>query len=301
MANLIPTRSGRTLEVHEYGDPLGHPAFFFHGLIGSHHQASYIAGQALDHGLRIIAPNRPGVGRSEFVERRSALEVVPDVEDLASSLGLAEFSVIGISGGTPYALASLFRLGSRIRTATVISGMGPMSLRGALAGMDRRRRIALEVGSRAPALARKQCAGWARRFRADPERFLRRLVRTWPEADQALFAREAVFSLFLRDLHEVFSEGNGPVTFVQDLRLYRNFGFTPAALPKQPRVMIWHGIEDTIVPPAMAWALSRTLPSCELHLLPGGHFVAISISDQILNRLRQQLDSATGAASTGAR
>ena len=43
-------RSGIRLEVREYGDPGGHPAFFFHGLIGSHHQASYIDEQAKERG-----------------------------------------------------------------------------------------------------------------------------------------------------------------------------------------------------------------------------------------------------------
>ncbi len=142
---LITTRTGRLLEVREYGDPAGHPALFFHGLIGSHHQASYIAEQAMQHDLRIIAPNRPGVGKSEFVERKSALEAVPDIEDLTAALQIDQFSVIGISGGTPYALACLHRLGPRIRTTTVISGMGPLRLSGALQGMDRPRRLAMEI------------------------------------------------------------------------------------------------------------------------------------------------------------
>ena len=81
--NLHEMRDGRTLEVLEYGDHAGHPTFFFHGLIGSHHQASYISDEAARIGIRIIAPNRPGVGRSEFVERRTALESVADVEDVA--------------------------------------------------------------------------------------------------------------------------------------------------------------------------------------------------------------------------
>lgn len=103
MPRLISTRTGRILEVEEYGEPGGHPAFFFHGLIGSHYQASYINAQARLHGLRVIAPNRPGVGGSEFIERTSPLDAVLDVEDLAAALQLDEFSVIGISGGTPYA------------------------------------------------------------------------------------------------------------------------------------------------------------------------------------------------------
>ena len=69
----IVMRSGRKLEVQEYGAPTGHPVFFFHGLIGSHYQASYIADQAQREDLRVIAPNRPGVGRSDFVLRSSAI------------------------------------------------------------------------------------------------------------------------------------------------------------------------------------------------------------------------------------
>src|SRR5438309_1061710 len=96
---LLAMRSGRKLEVQEYGNGAGHPAFFFHGLIGSHYQASYVSEQARREGLRIIAPNRPGVGRSEFAVRRSPLDAVRDVEDVANALGIEEFSLIGISGG----------------------------------------------------------------------------------------------------------------------------------------------------------------------------------------------------------
>ena len=73
--HLLVMRDGRKLEITEYGDRAGHPAFFFHGLIGSHHQASYISDEAGRIGLRIIAPNRPGVGRSEFIERKSCSRV----------------------------------------------------------------------------------------------------------------------------------------------------------------------------------------------------------------------------------
>src|SRR3954453_22588191 len=133
--DIIVMRDGRKLELQEYGDAAGHPAFFFHGLIGSHHQGSYVSERARQAGLRIIAPNRPGVGRSESLKRTSPLDAVTDVEDAAAALQLDEFSLIGISGGAPHALAALYRLGRRVRTVTVISGMGPMHLPGALQRM----------------------------------------------------------------------------------------------------------------------------------------------------------------------
>jgi pimeloyl-ACP methyl ester carboxylesterase len=288
--NLVVLQGGRKLEVQEYGDPAGHPAFFFHGLIGSHHQASYVADQARRHGLRIIAPNRPGVGRSEFVRRSSPLDAVADVEAITAALQLDEFSVIGISGGAPYALASLARLGRRVRTATVISGMGPMRLAGALRGMDSRRRLFLEAGSRSPHLARRAFRTAADRFRADPDRFLDALIATWSLPDRQLFRRREVFDLFLRDLHQVFTDGIGPVGLAQELMIYRNYGFSPGDLPAYARVTLWHGTADTIVPPSMTWRMLNALPNAEAHFVPGGHFVAVEIAGQIVARLRQLLD-----------
>jgi pimeloyl-ACP methyl ester carboxylesterase len=299
--NVLVTRTGRKLEVKEYGDVAGHAVLFFHGLIGSHYQASYIADQARQEGLRIIAPNRPGVGASEFVERSSPLDAVSDVEDIAAALELKDFSVIGISGGTPYALATLFRLGRRVRTATVISGMGPMRLPGALQGMDRRRRMVLALGSRYPQLARRGFRKVMGRFRADPDRFLRRLIATWSEPDRQVFERKDIYDFFMKDLHQVFTEGKGPESLAQELVLYGNYGFGVGDLPVDKRITLWHGLADNIVPPAMAWKMTRVLPNCEAHFVPGGHFVAVDIANQIIARLRQLLDDRAGSPAAVAR
>jgi pimeloyl-ACP methyl ester carboxylesterase len=290
--HLLATRTGRKLELREYGDPAGHPVLFFHGLIGSHYQASYVADEAREHGLRIIAPNRPGVGASEFALRTSALDVIGDVEDLTRELQLDAFSVIGISGGAPYALATLLHFKERVRTVTLISGMGPSRLRGALAGMDRRRRVVLEIGSRFRRPARRGFEHAAQRFRAGHDRFLRALIRTWSPADQKLFERRDVYELFMKDLHQVFTDGRGAVGLAQELTIYRSYGFALRDLPADRRVVLWHGLTDNIVPPAMAWRLATALPSAELHLVPGGHFVAVEVAGEIIARLRQALDSA---------
>ncbi len=226
---------------------------------------------------------------SDFVERKSPLEAVDDVEDLAKSLRLDSFSVIGISGGAPYALAVLLRMAERVRTATVISGMGPTQLPGGLHGMDTRRRLLLAAGSRYPQVARKAFHIAARRFHSRPERFLERLMKTWTPPDQELFRRREVFDLFLKDLHQVFAHANGPEGLAQELSLYRNYGFALDDLPKTHRVTIWHGLTDNIVPPAMAWKMVQAVPNAEAHFLPGGHFMAIETAGLIVARLMQQL------------
>jgi pimeloyl-ACP methyl ester carboxylesterase len=161
--------------------------------------------------------------------------------------------------------------------------------------MDRQRRFALEIGSRSPRLAKRESRRWGERFRAQPTAFLSYLVSTWPAADQELFARQEIFDLFLRDLEQVFVFGNGPETFAQELRLYRNYGFSPADLPRDRHVTMWQGLDDIIVPPAMTWKMAQTLPRCEAHFVPGGHFVAITIAEQIIGRLRESIEEAPEA------
>jgi pimeloyl-ACP methyl ester carboxylesterase len=299
MSNDLAMRTGRTLEVWQYGDPVGHPVFFFHGLIGSHHQASYIAEPARRHGLRIIAPNRPGVGRSEFTVRRSAFEAVPDVEDVAAALELGDFSLIGISGGVPYVLAILHRLGPRVRTATLISGMGAIRLPGALRGMRRADRIGLEIGSRHPRLARRVFGKWSDSFRSDPDRFLDRFVARLVPADRRLFQKGELSNLFRQDLRQVFIEGRGPESLAQELMVFRNFRLPLTELPEDRRVTLWHGLGDDLVPPAMAWAMAQRIPNCEAHFVRGGHFVAVEIADRVIAHLRRVLDAPAGSTSHG--
>ena len=290
---VLTLRDGRRLEFAEYGDTSGHPTFFFHGMIGSHHQASFIGDEAGRRGLRLIAPNRPGVGRSEFVARETALEAVDDVEDVAKALGFGEFSLIGISGGTPYVLACLRRLGRRVRTATLLSGMGPIGLPGALRGMSRERRAGLEVGSRFPKLASREFGRWSASFRRDPARFLDAFIAGSAQPDRLLFRGRTLHETFLADLHQVFGSDHGPASLTQELRIYRDYRFKLADLPADRRVTLWQGLDDDIVPPAMAFAMALRLPNREAHFVPGGHFVAAAIADRIIDRLAEQLREAS--------
>lgn len=60
---------------------------------------------AVDYGYRIIAPNRPGFGKSDPQPGRRLLDWPADVTQLADAIGLATFGVIGMSGGGPFSLA----------------------------------------------------------------------------------------------------------------------------------------------------------------------------------------------------
>ena len=285
----IRLADGRTLEFGRYGDPAGLPAMFFHGFIGSHHQASLGHEAARRHGMHLIAPNRPGVGRSTPCQRRVIADCVDDVKQLADALGLGPFAVIGVSGGAPYALACLARLSRRVPVGALVSGLGRVGDAKVLARMSPVPRQALLLGRRLPWLARAILAYLGSRFRSSPEGFLDRLVGRWSEHDRELFRRPEVRASFLGDLREVLVTGGGSETLVRELQLYFDWGFDLADIPASARVLLWHGRHDLVVPPFMTRHAADRLPRAVVAFHPGGHFMIVEHLDELVRWGRDAL------------
>ena len=107
---VLRLADGRRLGFAEYGASGGQPLLFFHGTPGARLVAGFAHQSALRLNVRLIAPERPGFGRSDFQAGRRILEWPDDVAALADALGLERFAVAGVSGGAPYALACAWRL-----------------------------------------------------------------------------------------------------------------------------------------------------------------------------------------------
>ena len=87
---LLPDK--RQLGYAEYGVGNGFPVFMFHGNPGSRLSWGYFPDCPFIGGIRIIAPDRPGYGLSDFKE--NAIESWPDdICKLADHLGIEKFSV----------------------------------------------------------------------------------------------------------------------------------------------------------------------------------------------------------------
>jgi pimeloyl-ACP methyl ester carboxylesterase len=290
-SNLLRLRDGRMLEYADYGDEGGFPAVFFHGFIGSYHQAAFAGEAARRHGVRLIAPNRPGVGRSTPKRRRYLKEWILDVQELVDSLALRPFGVIGVSGGAPYALACLHALPQRVRGAVLVSGLGPVGDPEVLQTMGPLPRRALLGSRRAPWLMRLFFRLRARGFRRDPEAFLSRLIGRWSRSDQELFTRPEVRRFFLADLKAVLTSGAGPAGMVEELQLYQRWGFRLEEVDPRAKVLLWHGRHDVLVPVAMSKHVAGHFSTAELTLHPGGHFMVLQHADEVVQRSLAVLDS----------
>jgi pimeloyl-ACP methyl ester carboxylesterase len=285
----LQLRDGRRLGYAEYGKPDGEPFFYFHGHPGSRLEARFAGQAAAEAGFRVIALDRPGYGLSDFKPGRAITDWPDDVAEAADGLGLARFSVAGMSGGGPYALACAWRLPQRVIRAAVISGVGPYQVRGITRGMRWQNQVAFRLGARWPALARALVWSMIRGMSRRPEATIEALARAMSPADAAIVRRPEVSEVLMAAISEAFRQGGHGAAWDMVL-LGRPWGFSLREI--QPEVHLWQGEADTLVPPAMGRYQAEQIPHCHATMLPGeGHLLVIDHIPDLITAFRAEPES----------
>jgi pimeloyl-ACP methyl ester carboxylesterase len=269
-ANRVELSDGRVLNYAEYGEATGRPVVFFHGWPGSRVEGALLESQARARGLRLIAPDRPGMGGSDFQPDRALLDWPRDVTELVDCLCVERFGALGVSGGGPYVLACAHSLPDRLTAAVIVSGLGPLTARDATAGMSAQNRRMFAIARRAPWMARVILGLTARAVRWFPQRVFTRLSAPTPTSDKAVLERPEVQKVVIASFREALRNGSRGAAF--EMTLYtRPWGFPLEDV--RPQIDLWQGTEDINVPASMAEDLARHLPDCDPHILEGeGHF-----------------------------
>jgi len=273
---------GRYLSYAEYGDVRGLPVFYFHGFPGSRLEARFAEQKAVSDGIRLIAVDRPGYGLSDQKRHRTLLDWADDTVHLADFLGLRRFSVVGVSGGGPYAAACAFKIPQRIDKVAIVSGVGPVA---SPCGGNKATGLtanALRLAGRCPILAYLAFAAAAPVYRGHPELMLTLASRRFAQCDQLALQIPQLRRLMCDSFREAFRRTLlGPA---RDLVLYgRDWGFSLHAIRVPTRV--WHGARDALVPPAMAHMLAHEIPNCRIMVYPEEGHLSI-----IANRLGEILE-----------
>ncbi len=279
----IRLADGRTLGFRQWGDPHGAPVLEFRGLPSSS------LGDAIDprflaeRHLRRITVDRPGTGLSDFQPGRVLLDWPADVAQLADALGLGQFSVLGTSGGGPFAAACACRLPGRVARLALVSALAPLDRPGAGRGMNAGELRMMLLSRNLPAAARAltACAVAADRLR--PGALIRGLARAVPACDREVMARPGVRASLTDSYHRAFARGTRGQIHDWGL-LARPWGFRPEDIAVQ--TFVWQGDQDDRVPPHHAEYLARAIGGSDLTMLRGeGHMIAFTCIEAVLSQL----------------
>lgn len=262
-----------------YGDPKGFPIFLFHGWPGSRLQGKRLHNIAQKLKIQLICPDRPGFGKSKFDPHRKLLDYPKDIALLADQLGFKKFSVMGVSGGGPYAAACAYALPKRIHKAGIVVGLSPTNIAGVLEGMAPINKATWYLYHYIPGLI--YLSSWLQ------------YIRKWlfPKSSRGSLAAQADKKLMKPSLSALIAE-NREEAFRQgirgaahDVKIYtRPWGFELSDI-KIP-VFLYYGALDKNVSVKMGEHYASQIKGSKLTIYPdAGHLVIDMYGGEILREL----------------
>jgi pimeloyl-ACP methyl ester carboxylesterase len=267
MTRFIALPDGRDLAYEDYGDPLGSPILSFHGGLSSRLDAAPADAAARELGIRLISPDRPGMGRSTRRPGRTLLDWVGDVTVLCDTLGLERFATMGWSCGGPYAAVCAAKMPDRVTGVALLASAIPLDIYGTTKGLTTDDRILLFLVRRAPFIA-----SGLMRFtiaNASEQRIYEVIRHSFPAPDRASLEERGSAIEAVAFIKESMRYGTGGC--VDDYRIFGDpWGFALEEIIAP--VHIWEGTEDHTGPSDYRTFLAAHLPSAHVHLVPGeGH------------------------------
>lgn len=279
---LIRLRDGRSMAYAEYGTPDGFVVVNAHGGLACRLDVESADDVAAAAGIRLISPDRPGVGHSDPDPGRTTLSWASDVEELVDRLGVERFAVMGWSMGGQYAAAVGHALRHRVTRVAIVAGALPLTGSGVFDQLPAMDRYLTRMAERAPWLARQWFRIMGLAPRLAPVLYGRLAARDLGKADGAVIRGEG-FRTFARMSREAIRQ---PAGAVEEYRAWmRPWGFAPEDLDVP--VDIWAGTDDQLINPSWPQRLASRIPNATLNIRDGGHFVAHLHYREIFDSLRR--------------
>jgi pimeloyl-ACP methyl ester carboxylesterase len=271
--DVVQLPDGAVVAFQEYGDPLGTPVIFCHGWPSSRTMAQLADEPARALGIRIISPDRPGISGSSVQLDRKLSDWPRVVEQLANDLEIAEFRILAISGGAPYAYATAIAMPERVRAIAIIGGVIPFAELKDFKGLLPLYRWMLAFYRNQPRLLRQLF------FLARPFLSFRAPIRVRPlllkmlllrPCDAASLRDDAAFEAIFESQRRAW---RGSVEGVLvDAQIYAQpWGFTVEDV--QVPVRLWHGMEDRAFAVRLAEEMANRFPNCKTRFIQNeGHY-----------------------------
>ena len=271
----LTLRDGRTLAYMDRGPRTGTPILHFHSFQGSRLERMAASDELLAKlNIRLISPDRPGLGLSTPARDRTVVSWAADVRQLtAYLLGPAQpFSILGFSAGATYALAC-----GQLPGLRAISLVGSLGLPHMIANWRRFSQETWHI-----LLSAKLANFREATFLRIEEKHRNRLMNEWEKYfadvkrglsadDQRLLSQPEVEESFRQNRRESYAQGPGYLLQeVQSLYSDPSIDLTQLAACT---VLITHGVDDKVVPIEVARDLRARVPGCGYQeLARRGHY-----------------------------
>ena len=254
----VALADGRSLEVHELGDPEGFPIVYHHGTPGS----GTLYARWATPGVRLIAYDRAGYGGSARKHGRAVVDVVADITAVADALGLERFATWVLSGGGPHVLACAALCDERLVAAATLAGVGPWNAEGLdwLAGMGEGNLEEFDLvlaGEEAllPAIERER----DNLLGVTPAQLREAMAAHLSPTDSAALTADLAEYLHANIAHAIANSGDGWID--DNLAFVKPWGFELSSIARP--VLVLQGGDDLMVPRQHGEWLAANVPGCE--------------------------------------
>jgi pimeloyl-ACP methyl ester carboxylesterase len=272
---------GRRVTYSTFGAPDGAPILNCHGGLVCRFDVEPCAAEFAELDVRVISPDRPGVGGSDRKPGHSTADWVDDARELLDALSIEHVAVMGWSLGGQYAAAVAARLGDRVTRAAIIAGAPPLDNDTRFQELNRLDQRFARMSQRMAPVARAAFTMTARMGRRSPLRLARFEAKHSPAADAAVVDEHGEW------LGAAMGEGgrNGAGMVDEYLAFVGPWGFELADIRVPTHV--YQGTADTLVPPAWAKVLTDAITGAQLTEYDGeGHMIALSHRGEVVRDLR---------------
>lgn len=278
----ITLPDGRALAYREYGATDGTPVVNCHGGLLSGLDVAPFDDTARDLGLRVVSPDRPGLGASTSSPDRTTADWADDVRALLDALGIERTTVFGWSMGGQYALACGARLADRVDRVVVVAGCLPLDDDPTFEHLNAMDRRLTRLAQHHPHVARDVFRSLGEVARRRPEAWAHMTTRgAVPEEGKALDALPDP-GIAAAAAHAL-EHGDGMVE--EYVAWARPWGFTPEDVAAP--TTLHQGTHDDLVPHAWADMLAARISGARLVSHEGaGHFLTYVDPAAVLQELR---------------
>jgi pimeloyl-ACP methyl ester carboxylesterase len=238
-------------------------------------------------GLRVICPDRPGMGQSDFQSQRGYSDWPKDVISLTEALRLDQFSVLGVSGGGGFTAVCASKIPEKLCKVVIAGGAWRIDSE-AIKTIGFPLNMMWQVATHAPFLLPFVIKFLSKMMSQPPKGGF---DQDWtppnnimPAVDHAVMAQPGRIASNQRILSETLKQGTkGPAW---DMRLcVREWDFDPAEI-KIPLVL-FHGEQDRNFPLALVQRAANHLPHAQLVTYPEDGHISIHVNhfDEIAKAL----------------